>query len=704
MRAILLCASLLWAASVSASELFPKPAELSADVDFWKRVYTEVDTASGLLHDERDLRVVYEVLRFSAAMSASTRARKVEERKQFYQAILKRLAAGKRSNLTTDETKVLALWPKGVSNATLSQAVYDVRFQLGQSDRFAAGLERSGAWLPYIRRAFAARGLPEELALLPHVESSFNPDAYSKVGAAGMWQFIPSTGQRYLRIDHVLDERLDPYASTDAAVELLALNYSVTGTWPLAITAYNHGAAGMRRAAQGLGTRDITTILRRYQSRTFGFASRNFYVSFLAALEVDRDAARYFPGITRGAERPLITVELPAYIPVSALCEALKLTPERLRAYNLMLMPPVWNGEKRVPAGYALRLPPGTMDAKTAARALAGIPSALRFAAQVPDEYHLVSRGDTLSGIAARYRVSTRELMVRNQLSSSNLIRVGQRLSLPVTGATVPVTTVAAAPVPAEIPTDGKYRVQKGDTLSVIAARHGLTPGALVEINGLRDADRLQVGQLLALTATASGATSQEAAAAVQAGRPSETLVAELEETEPVSPAAAEDAGVVGATTARPAATADPADYEVAADGTIEVQAIETLGHYADWLEVPTQRLRDLNDLSFNQSVVVGRRLKLDFSRVGATRFTERRSAYHRSLQEQFFAQFRIEGTRTERVRAGDTLWSLTSHEPYLPVWLLRQYNPDLDFARLQPGVDVVIPELTPQTKLSDQG
>jgi membrane-bound lytic murein transglycosylase D len=141
----------------------------------------------------------------------------------------------------------------------------------------------------------------------------------------------------------------------------------------------------------------------------------------------------------------------------------------------------------------------------------------------------------------------------------------------------------------------------------------------------------------------------------------------------------------------------------VAIDSTIEVQASETLGHYADWLEIPTQRLRDLNGLAFGQSVVVGRRLKLEFSRVGATSFTERRVAYHRALQEKFFAQYRIEGTRAQQVRAGDTMWSLTLHEPNLPVWLLRQYNPDLDFANLQPGVVVVIPRLASQSQLDDQ-
>ena len=103
--------------------------------------------------------------------------------------------------------------------------------------------------------------------------------------------------------------------------------------------------------------------------------------------------------------------------------------------------------------------------------------------------------------------------------------------------------------------------------------------------------------------------------------RPSEAKLAELEEAEPASAAAAEDVGKVIATVARPAATADPADYEVAVDGTIEVQAIETLGHYADWSEIATQRLRNINGLAFGESVMMGWRLKLDFSEVDAATF-----------------------------------------------------------------------------------
>ena len=126
-------------------------------------------------------------------------------------------------------------------------------------------------------------------------ESSFRNDARSFRGAVGMWQFMPSTGRLYMRVTRVLDERRDPLDATRAAARLLQDNYRELGTWPLAVTAYNHGRAGMRRAVRRLGTRDIVTIIRRYRGRTFKFASKNFYAEFLAAVHIMRDLERHLP-------------------------------------------------------------------------------------------------------------------------------------------------------------------------------------------------------------------------------------------------------------------------------------------------------------------------------------------------------------------------------------------------------------------------
>src|SRR6202012_5672795 len=122
----------------------------------------------------------------------------------------------------------------------------------------------------------------------------------------------------------LVDQRLDPYVATEAAANLMLYNYRLLGTWPLTITAYNHGPGGLKHAQDELGTSDIAVIVKRYNGATFGFASRNFYVSFLAALEVDRNAEKYFGPLPRLPDTDSSTVELPDYIPVEALARAFK--------------------------------------------------------------------------------------------------------------------------------------------------------------------------------------------------------------------------------------------------------------------------------------------------------------------------------------------------------------------------------------------
>ena len=230
-------------------------------------------------------------------------------------------------------------------------AVEDVRFQLGQADRFREGLLRAGLWQQHIVETLANLGMPQELAVLPHVESSFNAAAYSKAGAAGLWQFMRSTGRRYMRIDSAVDDRMDPFRATEAAAQLLSFNYRLLGTWPLALTAYNHGAEGMRRAKDQVGSDDIVMILRNYHSPSFGFASRNYYVSFLAALTVDRNPEKYFGPIKREPEAKFREVTMPGFVTVSALTHALHISPADLRRLNPALLPACWSNARRVPQG-----------------------------------------------------------------------------------------------------------------------------------------------------------------------------------------------------------------------------------------------------------------------------------------------------------------------------------------------------------------
>jgi membrane-bound lytic murein transglycosylase D len=210
---------------------------------------------------------------------------------------------------------------------------------------------------------------------------------------------------------------------------LLQSNYRVLGSWPLAITAYNHGTAGMRRARDRLGTDDYMVISRQYRGRTFGFASRNFYPSFLAAVTIDRNPEKYFGPISRDAEAIFHEVKLPAYVELSALTEALQIETKKLRELNPALRPAVWAGEFRVPRGYRLRLP-GDMP-WSVEQLQAQIPKNAWFASQIQPKVHRIKKGETLSEIARRYGVSTRSLAELNNIRVNSVIRYGQTLKLP---------------------------------------------------------------------------------------------------------------------------------------------------------------------------------------------------------------------------------------------------------------------------------
>ena len=211
-RAAVMCLLVATAAPLFAQDTrdFPRPAELEPAIQFWVRVYTEIDTQSGFLHDAEHLDVIYTKLPLDR--------KQIETRREAIKAALQVLSTGKRTGLSAEQQQVLALWPANVSNQTLKVASDNVRWQLGQSNRFLAGLRRSGAYRAHIEKVIVGKNLPPQLVVLPHVESSFNPGAYSSADAAGMWQFTRATGQRFMRIDHIVDERMDPYIAAEAAM------------------------------------------------------------------------------------------------------------------------------------------------------------------------------------------------------------------------------------------------------------------------------------------------------------------------------------------------------------------------------------------------------------------------------------------------------------------------------------------------------
>jgi membrane-bound lytic murein transglycosylase D len=632
--------------------LFPRPQALERDVNFWVSIFTEYSTSQGALHDQRNLAVVYEKIDLPENASRRTRNRLSKVRREHYQKILRALANGKRDNLSAEEYRVLDLWPTDVSNKELTAAVGRIRFQLGLSDRFREGLQRSGRWRKHVNSEFSRLGVPNALAALPHVESSYNPNARSHVGASGIWQFTRSTGRRFLQVDHILDERNDPFLSTTAAGKLLAYNYSITGNWPMAITAYNHGLSGARRAMRQHGDNAYTDIFRNYKSRTFGFASRNFYVAFLAAMQVDQDPQRYFPGLVPDSPVDYATVILPAYIPADQLAATLKVRQRDLARHNPAVQATVWQGSKHLPKNFELRLPNSMLSASLP-DLMANLSDEARFDRQLPDLFHTIKRGDTLSQIADAYGTRVSTLVALNSLGNSNRIRAGQQLRLPAAGPAPGPTQVAVAVTPSPVA-----------PLPAASTPPAPPPAAI--------ADAPAIATLPVTTADEVDDEEVPFILADQVGSLLGSLQASL--------------------------LSDPSDYTVALDTSIEVQPLETLGHYADWLGIKTQRLRDINGLAFRTPVVVGQRINIDLAKVNADTFEGLRAAYHKEQQDTFFRNNTITGVTEHVVRRGESVWILALRKYDVPVWLFRQYNPELDLHNVQRGTRLNFPVLVSNT------
>ncbi len=698
----------------AAGAAIPEPAELEPDVQFWMRVYSVVTTNEGYIHDARNLSVVYEALHFEPGLPPAQRQQQVNAAREHYQDLLRRLAAGgqPQPGEEADAAHVRALWGD-VPPERLAEAADDVRFQLGQADRFRAGLVRSGAWEKHIARTLAAQGIPPEIAVLPHVESSFQPEAYSKAGAAGMWQFIRSTGRRFLRIDRAVDERLDPYRSSEAAAQLLSYNYSMLGSWPLAITAYNHGAGGMRRARDLLGTDDIVRIVRDYHSPSFGFASRNYYASFLAALRLDREPEKYFGSLQRQPESNGSELPLPAPARVDVLERALGVPADVLRTLNPALRPTVWARQQPVPRGYLLRLPasaglpdpqqllarlsapPGTQTLNPTLVASARVASGQVAPGQGASVAALLAEPPGIGvSLPAPARASFPSLPRFPLEGAARTRRNGKSPAVPV-----PAPGPEPMPAPAEVPrAEPVHVVLAGESVASIAQAAGIEPERLLRLNSLTLDDRIYEGQqLLVGEVAAAGSDAAEEALAAADDRRDEAQANAVLAAERSAPALSAEQALAQGPRLAPAPTAeavaDPIDYGVEADGSVHVAAAETIGHYADWLGLTASRVRTLNRLSAKSGVRVGQRLVLDFGQATRAQFERRRRAYHAQLQSAYFATHRIEATSAYAARAGDSLWQI-SRRAGVPDWLLQQYNPDIDFGDLRPGTALQLPRV----------
>ena len=460
---ILLGWCLLLPAPARAADKFPIYPCIRANVAFWEDIYGRYTTRQGVLHDSEDLGRVYtgvELVDWQATDAARINNERIRAARERVSDILTDLGDGKRP-VTRAEHHIASLFPPK-RHTTFHKARENIRLQLGQKDRFYEGVVRSGKYLAQFKQHFVNQGLPPELAYLPHVESSFNPRAHSKAGASGLWQFTRATGREYMTVDEAVDERLDPYVATRAAARLLQTNYAQLKSWPLAITAYNHGRAGMIRAVREKGSYE--NIFRTYRQGSFQFASRNFYPEFLAAVRVAKRLAAA-PGMPFERPEPTVTFRLKEDMPSDRLRSNFALSRSEFARLNPALRKPVLDGQVPVPRGYLVRLPKtgrteqataGTRTSVPAAKTIvrhttvpavkAGPGTRAVATAKAPTVgkgrpavkgpvhrtvRHTVRKGDTSFSIARQHQISLQDLMTANNRSVQEPIRIGETLIIP---------------------------------------------------------------------------------------------------------------------------------------------------------------------------------------------------------------------------------------------------------------------------------
>jgi membrane-bound lytic murein transglycosylase D len=411
---------------------FPRPAVLEPQVQFWIKVYSQYTTSQMALHDSEQLDIVYTVVDLPPGEDPAIRTIRrqiLEDTRERYEAALKCLASAESADeLDPLALEVKALWGERGSPAVFDAAATRLRFQLGQTDRFQAGLVRSGRYMARMREIANEVEAPSELLVLPHVESSFDPGALSHRYASGIWQWTRGTGRHYMRIDKHVDERRDPFMATRASLRCLSEYYDELGSWPLAITAYNHGIEGMRRARDEVGT-DIGKVVQDYEGPAFKFASRNFYAEFLAALEVSENYKTYFGAMALDSPIEMDAVPLKHPLPWSQATKHAGISGEELAGMNPALLSPVTRGKRPIPAGYELRVPPGR-----GALLMAHLePAARRAGAEallLDSGKYRVRNGDTLTYIARRFGTEVDTLLALNNLASHR-IYAGQVLIVP---------------------------------------------------------------------------------------------------------------------------------------------------------------------------------------------------------------------------------------------------------------------------------
>lgn len=354
------------------SEAFTVPAELARRFNFWRRIYGLWAKDQYVLHSSEYPELILEIMDASKIYKSDFLGREAQAeryvsqvgrlRRAKYRELLLQLHSKRKmevSRLRPELQRIARLFDHIKDPAKYAKAAYSLRFQRGQRDFIAQGMTVGPKYLQAIEPAFIEQGVPKELSRLAYIESSFNLLALSKVGASGVYQIMPETGRQYLRMTAGIDERNDPIKAAHAAAKLLRLNYEILGSWPLAVTAYNHGVGGLKRAVRATGTNDLGYLVHHYSNPQFQFASKNFFCGFLAILATLDAREKLFPDVLPVDPLKFQTVKLTTAITVKEAAKRNEMTLDELLALNRDIQRSHARSGGMLPRGYVLKVTQG---------------------------------------------------------------------------------------------------------------------------------------------------------------------------------------------------------------------------------------------------------------------------------------------------------------------------------------------------------
>ncbi len=682
---------------------FSTPVGLESKVKFWKKIYSEYSTDHYVVHDMDNLGIIYEVLYIKNGSNMSRRSREYRlglVKKKYKKLLLKISRTKKKQSLKGEPKRIYNL-----VKSNFRKASRRIRVQIGQSDRFKSGIERSGKYKDRINQIFAEAKLPLELTVLPHVESSFQVNAYSSAGAAGIWQFTRGTGRLFMNVGYDVDERRDPILSTIAGAKLLKSNFKALQSWPLAITAYNHGTQGMKNAKKRYGA-NIVDVINGYRSRSFGFASKNFYAEFLAALHVVKNKNKYFPNAKFEQPLNLSSVVFKDFVHINSVMPSLNMTRDEIAKYNPALRRPVISGQKRIPRNFTFQAPQNKLSQQRSFYQI--IPASERHKNQIRSKWYTVRRGDTLSVIASRFRTSVNKLYSYNNLTHRNKIYIGQVLRLPGRGGSaypsVRMVKQYQKKYSGELST---YKVRRNDNLTKIANRFDTEVNELLRLNRIKYPDQIIRGQLLNVPSGEIPLNDRMQIASRpkvvkrntfkpdpkknnSEKRTNQTFEVKLAHIKSV------DKANHGRPAFRPVSFTGNDTMNSSQVGVIVVDFDETLSHYAEWSKLPVKKILKLNRMNKRSQLNVHAEIKVPFLKVEPDLFEERRQEYHKAIQEDFFNNFMIEKLLVRNMAKGETAWELCNEIYAIPFWLLASYNPRKDINSIPVGEPIVVPIISP--------